>query len=67
LTNDINTEEVEAEVKLFREENSELIERNKRRLSSDDLWIKRMLDEEELRKRKLEGQHKNDLVNICSI
>nr|CAD2180851.1 unnamed protein product [Meloidogyne enterolobii] len=61
LTNDINTEEVEAEVKLFREENSELIERNKRRLSSDDLWIKRMLDEEELRKRKLEGQHKNDL------
>uniref|UniRef100_A0A1I8C1P1 RING-type domain-containing protein n=1 Tax=Meloidogyne hapla TaxID=6305 RepID=A0A1I8C1P1_MELHA len=61
LANDINTEEVEADVKAFREENAELIERNKRRPSKDDLWIKRMLDEEEMRKRKLEGEHKTDL------
>jgi hypothetical protein len=53
---------VEAEVRAFREKNAELIERNKRRPSKDDLWIRKMLDEEELRKRKIEGEHKNDLV-----
>ncbi|KAF7636527.1 RING-type domain-containing protein [Meloidogyne graminicola] len=67
LANDIDTDAVEAEVKTFREENAELIERNKRRPTKDDLWIRRMLDEDELRKQKLENEHKNDLNQIKSL
>lgn len=45
---------MEAEIKTFADENAERIERNKRRLNPDELWINQMLDEEANRAARLQ-------------
>lgn len=47
LTHNIDVEETEAEISRFKEESSELIERNKRKLDEDQIWIRQMLGEEQ--------------------
>ncbi|KAI6242871.1 Importin N-terminal domain-containing protein [Aphelenchoides fujianensis] len=47
LVNDVDVAEAEEEIRKFREQNAEQIERNRRRLNPDDLWIKEMLLEEQ--------------------
>lgn len=51
LTYNIDVEETEAEVNRFKSENSELIERNKRKLDEDQIWIFQMLEEEQKKKK----------------
>ncbi|KAI6227964.1 RING-type domain-containing protein [Aphelenchoides besseyi] len=46
LVNEIDVQQVEEEIREFRERNSETIEKNRRRLNPDDQWIKEMLAEE---------------------
>lgn len=46
LVNSDDVAAVEEEVKIFREQNLDAIERNRRRLNPDDQWIKGILDEE---------------------
>ncbi|KAI6194285.1 CDK-activating kinase assembly factor MAT1 [Aphelenchoides besseyi] len=46
LVNEIDVQQVEEEIREFRERNSEIIEKNRRRLNPDDQWIKEMLAEE---------------------
>jgi hypothetical protein len=40
LANEIDVDETEAEVKAFKEQNADKIERNKRRPTKDDLWVR---------------------------
>lgn len=47
LVNDEDVTAVEEEMRNFREEYSDTIERNRRRLNPDEKWIKEILDEEE--------------------
>jgi CDK-activating kinase assembly factor MAT1 len=52
LVDGIQIEETEAAIARFKKQNADAIERNRKKLSEDDLWIKKMLDEEaELHKR----------------
>jgi len=46
LVNDEDVASVEEEMRKYREENSDMIERNRRRLNVDDEWIKGVLEEE---------------------
>lgn len=46
LANDENVEETQQEMKRFANDHSELIERNRKRLGPDELWIQSCLDEE---------------------
>lgn len=48
--------ETELEVKEFQIRNAELIERNRKRLDADDLWIKEMLEEESMRVKRLQDE-----------
>ncbi|VDK17458.1 unnamed protein product [Anisakis simplex] len=52
LAHDIDVEETEAEISRFKSENAELLERNKKKLDEDQLWIRQMLDEERLSKQR---------------
>jgi hypothetical protein len=56
LTNGIDVAETESEVKEFQIRNAELIERNRKRLDADDLWIKEMLEEESMRTKRLQDE-----------
>uniref|UniRef100_A0A1I8EC52 CDK-activating kinase assembly factor MAT1 n=2 Tax=Wuchereria bancrofti TaxID=6293 RepID=A0A1I8EC52_WUCBA len=62
LTYNIDVEETEAEINRFKLENSELIERNKRKLDEDQIWVLQMLEEEQKRKKyAVEGAGKKEL------
>lgn len=56
LANDIDVDETEAEVKKFKEVNQEKIERNRRRINPDDIWISEMLNEETNRTKRLKAE-----------
>lgn len=60
LANDIDVEETEAEIKRFKEENSELIEKNRKKLDEDQLFIQRNLEEERRFKEKKQRYGLND-------
>lgn len=59
LANDIDVEETEAEIKRFREKNSEVIEKNRKKLDDDQIFIQRNLDDE---KRIKERKERNGLT-----
>lgn len=76
LANDINLEETEAEIKNFKEKNSELIEKNRKKLDEDELFVQRNLEEErrfkELKERngfneENSGDKSGGIVNAKSI
>jgi len=46
LLTDEDVEGVEEEIRNFREEHSDTIEKNRRRLNADDQWVKEILEEE---------------------
>ncbi|KAH7713000.1 CBN-MNAT-1 protein [Aphelenchoides avenae] len=46
LVQEQNVDEREAEIKEFKEKNAELIERNRKKLSKDDIWVNQQLEEE---------------------
>uniref|UniRef100_A0A914HGI1 RING-type domain-containing protein n=1 Tax=Globodera rostochiensis TaxID=31243 RepID=A0A914HGI1_GLORO len=54
LVNELKVEETEQEMHTFKEEFAEAIERNRRRPTKDDLWVKAMLDEEMARRSKVQ-------------
>lgn len=56
LVNESQVEETEQEMQTFREKYAEAIERNRRRPTKDDLWVKAMLEEETLRKIKVQEE-----------
>ncbi|VDD91889.1 unnamed protein product [Enterobius vermicularis] len=60
LANDIDVEETEAEIKKFKEKNSDLIEKNKKKLDEDQLFIQRTLEEERRFKERKERNGYND-------
>lgn len=65
LANDIDVEGIEAEVKKFKEEYEEKIEKNRRRLNPDDLWINEMLNEEVNRTKRLKAElHEEKVCNL---
>ena len=53
LVNEIDVEETERRIKIFKESKQDLIDRNRRRLNPDQIWINKMLEEEENRKKRL--------------
>lgn len=55
LVNEIDVEETERKIKIFKETNQDLIERNRRRLNPDQIWINNMLEEESNRIRRLKA------------
>lgn len=55
LVNEIDVEEMEKKIKIFKETNQDLIERNRRRLNPDQIWINNMLEEESNRIRRLKA------------
>ncbi|CAG9537661.1 unnamed protein product [Cercopithifilaria johnstoni] len=62
LTYNIDVEETETEVSRFKMENSELIEKNKRKLDEDQIWILQVLEEEQKRKKfAVEGAEDEEL------
>lgn len=61
LVNDEDVAEVEEEMRVFREEHSESIERNRRRLNTDDKWVNEMLDEEEKTKARNQSEYNHDV------
>jgi hypothetical protein len=46
LLNEEDVEAAEEEMRNFKEENSDTIEKNRRRLNADDKWIDEILEEE---------------------
>lgn len=46
LVSNEDVAEIEEEIRNYREEHSDVIERNRRRLNADDQWISEILDEE---------------------
>lgn len=62
LANELDVENTEAEIKTFREQHIEIIERNKRKPTRDELWIRAMLEEEKVRQRKLQDEHAKDVL-----
>jgi len=56
LVHEIDAEQVEEEIHQFREKNTELIERNRRRLNADDIWVNQMLEEEAKRSKRLQAE-----------
>jgi CDK-activating kinase assembly factor MAT1 len=66
LANELDVENTEAEIKTFREQHIEIIERNKRRPTRDELWIRAMLEEEKVRQRKLQDEHAKDVVSLSN-
>jgi len=53
LSHDIDIDECQLEIEKFRNENVELIERNRKRLTSDDLWVQQNLDDEKRMKSRM--------------
>lgn len=53
LVNELDVDETERKIKNFKESKQELIDRNRRRLNSDQIWINKMLEEEEKRIKRL--------------
>ncbi|VDM94955.1 unnamed protein product [Thelazia callipaeda] len=47
LTHNMDTEETEAEIDRFKEENVTIIKRNKRKLDDDQMWVRQLLQEEQ--------------------
>lgn len=62
LAYDIDIEESEAEIARFKEENADAIERNRKKLDEDQIWIRQMLDEE--RRMKLKAQESVDIDSL---
>ena len=62
LVDDIDVKETEAEIIKFQKENSDAIERNRKKLSEDDIWIKKMLDEEAEASRRVNAELLNENV-----
>lgn len=62
LVNEIDVDEVEAEIADFQEKNSELIKRNAKRLTKDDIWINQMIDEEMNRTRRLKIESNDNVL-----
>lgn len=56
----IDVEETEAEVAAFKERNAELIERNKKRLDEDQLWILQNLKEDRDMKNRVDLAHNQE-------
>lgn len=61
LVNNEEVSQVEEEVRIFREENADTIERNRRRLNADDQWIKELLEEETKAQVRNEAEYNNDV------
>ena len=60
LVEGIDVEQTEAEIARFKEQNMEAIERNRKKPSADDLWIKKMLDEETERQKRVTLELNNE-------
>jgi CDK-activating kinase assembly factor MAT1 len=60
LVDGINVEETEAEVTRFKREYADAIERNRKKLSEDDLWIKKMLEEESEAHKRVNAELQNE-------
>lgn len=60
LANELDVDDTEEEIRQFRDKNADKIERNKRKPSKDDLWIRAMLEEEQNRQRKLQDEYAKD-------
>jgi len=60
LVDGIDVEQTEAEIARFKEQNAEVIERNRKKPSADDLWIKKMLDEEAERQKRVSLELNNE-------
>uniref|UniRef100_A0A1I7XTW4 MAT1 domain-containing protein n=1 Tax=Heterorhabditis bacteriophora TaxID=37862 RepID=A0A1I7XTW4_HETBA len=60
----IDLEETEAEIATFKEANSELIERNKKKLDEDQLWIMQNLKEDRNMKNRLDEVHNQENKEI---
>ena len=56
----MDVDDTEEEIRQFRDQNAEKIERNKRKPTKDDLWIRAMLEEEQNRQRKLQDEYAKD-------
>ncbi|KAI6184208.1 RING-type domain-containing protein [Aphelenchoides bicaudatus] len=62
LVNNEDVAQIEEEMRSFREEHSDSIERNRRRMNADDRWISEMLDEEAKAQARNEMEYNNDLA-----
>jgi len=60
LMQEVDMEETETEIKRFKEQHQEKIERNRRRLNPDEIWINEMLNEETRRSKRLKEEHSDD-------
>lgn len=60
LANDVNAEETEAVVKEFAGVNADLIDKNRKRLDDDQMWVRDQLKEEEESKRRIAQSHAAD-------
>uniref|UniRef100_A0A7E4VZJ5 CDK-activating kinase assembly factor MAT1 n=1 Tax=Panagrellus redivivus TaxID=6233 RepID=A0A7E4VZJ5_PANRE len=60
---DIDLEKTDAEVRQFQAQYADAIERNRKKLSEDDLWIKQMLEEDEDRHRRVNAELQNESNN----
>lgn len=61
LVNEIDVEQVEEEIKHFKEVHADIIERNRKRLTADDVWINKMLNEEANRAKRLKAEVVDDV------
>lgn len=64
MVNEINIENVEAEISNFQEKNFEIIKRNVKRLSKDDIWVNQMIDEETNRTRRLKIESNDNVISL---
>jgi CDK-activating kinase assembly factor MAT1 len=62
LLNNEDIEQVEEEMRNFREEHSDTIEKNRRRLNADDQWIKEILEEESKALVRSQSEYNNDVI-----
>lgn len=60
LTSGVDVEETEAEIAEFKEANQELIERNKKRLDEDQIWIMQNLKEDREMKNRVDYVHNQE-------
>ncbi|VDO47181.1 unnamed protein product [Haemonchus placei] len=56
----IDVEETEAEIAAFKEKNAELIERNKKKLDEDQIWIMQNLKEDREMKNRVDQAHNQE-------
>jgi hypothetical protein len=67
LSNDINVDECQLKIEKFRNENAELIERNRKRLTSDDIWMKQNLEDEKRMKSRINAIEMNVDNSVCLV